>query len=327
MNSGALLALVAKNAEDEALQRYKKTDFLSGNDYQSVYTKLKYQLNKEKFNDYKYTFIINQQCELLGNVDLYAISDNVSNITQIEIICGNEIFDVINGDIKTIINTTGNFFQSKRKIKQDGSKIIIPLHMAPFNNNNLICTEIEEHPIKIIIHSKVELSLDLYAECYFFREPSIRADIKYNYYQYITHQHQIYNDINVIKPGINNYKLYFNHPINCIYFWGFDKTKIKRIILRLAKLKDDIIYYDDGIESLEYYKESKGINVEPLMILFSNLELNKSTINFSRLNNINNDNPTLIIETEQEEETPFYLVGINAQVYETCDKRIRLIFK
>lgn len=325
MNSGALLGLVARNAEDEVLQKCKKKDVLSNNDYQSVYTKVKYTLSIEKFNDYKYTFTINRQCDLLGNIDLYVSSDDIRNITQIETLCGNEKFDVIHGDIETIINTTGNLFQSKRKVKQDGSKLIVPLHMAPFNNN-LICVEIEENTIKIIIHSKIELSLDLYAECYFLKEQNTRIDLKYNYYRYITCQHQIYDDVNVMKPGINTYKLYFYHPLHCIYFWGFNKTKIKRIILRLGKGKDDIIYYDGGIEPLEYYKESKGIYVEPLMILYSNLELNKSTINFSRLNNMNNDNPTLIIHTEQEEETPFYLVGVNAQVYETCDNRIRLVF-
>lgn len=335
MNNGALLALVAKDTADSVLQSYKKKDYLTNNDYQSVYTKLKYELSKEKLNEYKYTFTINPQCDLLSNVDLYVSVEKdiyITDITQIETLCGNELFDVINGDIKTIINTTGELLNSKRKIEHlNTNKIIIPLHMAPFNNN-LISPEILENQIKIIIHSKIELSLDLYAECYFFYANSyIRKDIQSNYNKYITHQHQIYNDINVIKPGINTYKLYFSHPLHCIYFWGFDKTKIKRIILRLGKPFDkssnDMNYYDGNIEPLEYYKKSKGINADPLMILFSNLELNKSTINFNRLKNLNNDNPTLIIETEQEEETPLYLVGINAQVYETEYKKVRLLFK
>ena len=192
MNSGALLAIVARGIEENEYIKRNKIFNIEEYDYQRVYTQLKYNINKEIINnEYIYTFTIFKGCDYLNNVDLYVnLEDfNVTDITQIETYSGFVKLDTINGDIETIINTTSDILKSSRKVKYLNSKIIVPLHLAPFFNNNVISPLIIDHDIKIVIFSKKELSLDIFGECYFIQDYNIRLNLLGNITSHITYQH------------------------------------------------------------------------------------------------------------------------------------------
>lgn len=174
------------------------------------------------------------------------------------------------------------------------------------------------------VFTDIDMSNDIqfYAECYYLDEKQ-KTQLHTITHNIPTFQNSTYyGESTVLKKGTNHFKLNFNHPVHSIYFWGFDKTKVKRITLTLndynsykekPQEQPDTIYYDGSIEPLEYYKESRNIFATPTFIFFSDTKMNerpKSMIHFSSL-----DYPILTIETEQEDEPTFYLNGINIQGY------------
>jgi len=210
--------------------------------------------------------------------------------------------------------------------------------MAPLHDTNLVFPSCEYQDMKIELigsfnglYDKVDIQM--YAECYYVDEKG-KSQLDKTLIEAPTFQNSTYYGKNTtLKKGVNHFKLNFNHPVHSMYFWGFDKSKITRITLTLndynsyedkPKEQPNTVYYDGGIESLEYYKNNRGILATPIFIFFSDSKMNerpKSTINFSRL-----DYPVLTIETEQENETPFYLNAINIQGYRCSNGMFGLVY-
>jgi hypothetical protein len=297
-----------------------QTYFLKNKAYQREYRKLETCKNQNKY-------IIQKNCDLINNVDLYVASEK---ITSIEILIGGQRIDKITGDIETIMNTNAAIFGSNRRVKHTDSHMIIPLHMAPFHDMNLVSPSYQYHELVIIIEGAAEV--DFYAECYYVHLFDQKIAQEGVTYQNQSH----YADQNVLKNGVNTFKLNFNHPMHCIYFWGFDKSKIKRVVLTLNdysyyKPSQEgntalTVYYNGDVELLEYYKESKNIKADPVFIFFSDMKFDKkpkATINFSKL-----DYPILTIETRDDfqGEQPFYLNGINIQGYKSSCGMFGLVF-
>lgn len=346
MDSGALYGLCARGTQDVWMNKMHPENFnaklklLKDVDYQRTYMKLKCdrttRLRDE--NIHISTFTIKRQCDLIHNVDMYiAVTDDIRDksideiVHSIEIRVAGQRVDKISRTIKTVIDTNAAIFRSSRTTdkRADSPHIIIPLHMAPFHDFNLACPSLAHHNIDIEVCSPYDLSTNFYAECYYVDNCYRRKEILELFQEFVTIQNAYYHDeTHVVKKGVNKFKLYFNHPMHCMYFWGFDKTKVRNIKLCLNYLQGSETkpyFYDDGIAPLERYKQSIGLgNVEPVIICFSNMDFyNKpaSTINFSRL-----DNPALIIETDQEEETPIYFVGLNVQGYKTINGMMGLVY-
>ena len=287
------------------------------------YTKEYRKLNMQK---------LKQVCDFINNVDLY-VPNPPEKIASIEILIGGQRIDKITGDIETMMNTNAAIFGSNRRVKHTESHTIIPLHMAPFHDMNLVSPWYEYHDLVILINNGAVAEVDFYAECYYVSNHQKTLQTQ----EGVTYQNQFHYADSSLKKGVNTFKLNFNHPMHCIYFWGFDKSKIKRIVLTLNdysyyKLPQSdgntaaTVYYDGGIEPLEYYKESRNIKADPVFIFFSDMKFNKkpkATINFSKL-----DYPILTIETHDnfEGEQPFYLNGINIQGYKSSCGMFGLVF-
>lgn len=361
MQQGASYALKTFGSQDVWVNSLSNETFdsrkvlLKDCQYQRVYKKL-YFKNNMKHSKNKYIYIIDSICDLINNVDVYIPRINNFKLNElvysIEITFGGQRIDKIyathykkdewllnkKGDIETLLNTSAELIGSRRKVEYTDTHIIVPLHLAPLHDSNLVLPSCEWHDMEIIIEGSFsELynpnDFQIYANCYYV-ENNKKHQIHDRFHEFPTYQNITYSgDSHVLKNGINKFKLNFNHPVHCIYFWGFDKTKIKRITLTLNdytcynKKPEEVYntdYYDDTIIPLEYYKKSRGISAEPVVIFFSETsiyERPKSTINFSRL-----DYPILTIETEQEDESEFYLNGINIQAYRCSNGMFGLVY-
>ncbi len=340
-SSGALMGLVAYGKQDEWHNQLPPNRFdakkclLKDVHHQRIYMKVDCNVaTKETQSGIAYTFEMKKVCDLLNNVDLYihnfgsAGTGSVNDlIKRIEVVVhGHQRIDRIENDIETIINTNAELFRSNRKIRLFGDTLIVPLHVAPFHDCNLVSPSLEYHRLEVNIVCTRKLDMELYADCYYIDNPHRRRILYDERQEFVTVQHQSYwnRDPGVVRHGKNTFRLNFTHPVHCIYFWGFDKTKVRRITLNLNDLKNPDyphlsenppIYYDGDITPLEYYKMGKGITAEPIMIFFSDMDMYnrpQSTVNFTRL-----DNPVLTIETDQEEETPLNLVGLNIHAFHT----------
>ena len=86
-----------------------------------------------------------------------------------------------------------------------------------------------------------------------------------------------------------------NHPAAAIVFWGFDRSRVTNVRLRL----DAGVFYDGPLEPLERAKETRlGAAVDACFIFFSRGPLwsdRQSTVNFSRI-----DRAFLEIKSTQE---------------------------
>lgn len=286
--------------------------FLKDKRYQRVYQKLNVQtyLKSEHKGVFLHELRLDFGCHLIHKVDAYLKGTTKVNdvLKTIETVYGGSRFDKIQGDIETILTMNAAILKSNRRVEYTDTKTIVPLLMAPFHDINLVPPQLAYHSLSIRIHSMSEEDIELYADCYYIQ------DHVNNSRSCLTVQtNDIGGDFS-LKKGINTIKLYFNHPMICLYLWGFDKKKINNITLRLETHKDihaNTDFYNGGIEPLEYYKKSRGITEEPVCIFFSNVDLTKrpnSTVNFSRL-----DYPQLIIDTK--EDSPLNIVGLCYQGY------------
>lgn len=354
MQQGASYALKTYGSQDSWIKSLNNDIFdarktlLKDCQYQRVYKTLDFK-NVQKQSNCCFKYTIDSTCDLIHNVDVYIPKKEEFRLNDlvysIEILIGGQRIDKIyasqcekKGDIETLLNTSAELLHSRRKVEYTDTYIIIPLHLAPFHDSNLVFPSCEWHEMVISIEGAFsELynpkDFQIYAECYYVDEQT-KYRLKNTLQEFPTYQNiTYYGDSHVLKKGINKFKLNFNHPVHSIYFWGFDKTKIKRITLTLNdytcyKNTPEIVYntdyYDGTLEPLEYSKKSRGISAEPVFIFFSDTtiyERPKSTINFSRL-----DCPILTIETEQEDEPEFYLNGINIQGYRCSCGMFGLIY-
>lgn len=135
------------------------------------------------------------------------------------------------------------------------------------------------------------------------------------YMDYLTIQNQ--NDNFVIKKGINIIRLNFRHPGFLLYFYGCNKEKVKNIKLKFNYQ----IYYDGPISNLD-----SDIDPNISVIIFSdnfdkkNLYLNKA-VNFSMMSYV-----SLIIDTEQSEESEIYIGLLSYQVVKSMNNMLGVTF-
>jgi hypothetical protein len=305
---------VYKGSQDkfvtEGLYDIRK-QFLNKN-YHVLYRKLDYELTESPANNIRkkaLVFKILQTCDMINLVDL-SFKGTVKDIKSIEVEYGGQLIDrLLVEDLETQIKTNSVIFG--RKITYLNEKIIMPLVMAPFHVTNIVSPSTKYHELKIWIELNNDIQdVELYGKCYYI-ENYIRKE-----HQFVTIQNS-YCGSQIIKTGTNNLKIYFNHPVCLIYFWGFDKSKVTNIKFTI----NDAIYYDGSLDNLEH---DKKYDVEPCMICFSDQEIYKptsTTINFSRV-----DKSELIIDTTQEIPSDCYIVGLNLQVMRYLDELYGLMF-
>jgi hypothetical protein len=309
--SGIQFALEAKGSQDAWMKQHPeavdgKRLLLGKRNYQVGYQELQYDKTiDEKKNTI--TFRIQQNCDLINEVDLVVqFHDKPRSVQQIlktiSVYYGSHRFDIFNaGDIETQIRTNCDIFNKKITFVND--RLIIPLVMAPFYKTNVVFPSTKYHELEVKVELKDTFTpkdLTLYGKTYFVEG---REELFEESHEYITIQNQCPEEYR-LKKGKNTLPLHFNHPVSLIYFWGFDKTKIKNVSLML----NDTPYYNGPIELLEHLKNQQGISADPSFIFFANDDPN-STVNFTRI-----DKSTLVIEAEEDmDDSPLYIVGLNLQ--------------
>lgn len=276
-------------------------------EYQCFYSEIKTTTIKLQYNKIynKIAINIERTAHMIDNIDL--VTSDVSNIKSIEVQIGGLQIDKFDcADLKTQINTLCQLYGNYRRVTNN----FIPLELFPFHSNNIYSPLLlQHHDTRIIITFYNEIQeCKLYGNMYFMED---RYNLfKMNYV--LTYGIQSYSYPNlIIKKGINTYKLdshSYCNPSSLLYFWGFDKSKVKNIKLQLASHR---YYYDGPIANLEYRTQTLGYTCEPVVIHFTTeklTEYSRGNVNLCYM-----EKTQLIIETDQETESNFYLVNIGAR--------------
>jgi hypothetical protein len=340
MHKDPRYALYAKNFQDvlyfadEKSFNAKKMILENHENHQVVYSKLDVEYSSEfikrkNLDIQMITFkIVRNQCDLINMVDL--VLPNPKNLNLNTIMCRIDVdfggccidkFSV-REDIDTQIKTQAALFN--RKISYIDGKTIVPLAMGPLHNENLVMPSTQHHTLKILVCFKADYietvnpeEIELHANKYYVSNPKTLIET----YQCFPIMQTQYCGAEYVKNRVNKYKLSYNHPVYMLYFWGFDKTKVKRVRLLL----DDAVFFDGSMATLEHKKACMGYShIEPAMLFFSEDPLGsctKSIVNFSKI-----DNPVLEIESEQECESEIYIVAINMQPFRYIEGMVGLAF-
>jgi hypothetical protein len=323
-NQGVLIAEVAKGRQDEWMEEEYNVDVdqhrkILDTMYQVVYSKLETEAkwSMSRYGTHDAWFKVIPNCDLINNVDLMlpcieGFSIN-QMIYQIEVDFAGYRFDTLStGDVETQIKTNCDLW--KRRINYVNGYVFLPLTLAPLHNTNMCFPSSLYHELKIHIKFKPEYitkiqdivdKIALYADMYYTPQ---RQKLMSEPHSFITVQNQ-YCGEDVCKKGVNKIRINFNHPMHLIYFWGCDRTKVKNVKVLL----NEKAFYDGPIEPLIHKQLQRNVTTDVTVIFFSNDDIaksnsTKSSVNFSRI-----DNAFLVIETDQEEETPLYVIGLNMQ--------------
>lgn len=268
--------------------------------------------------------VVEKQCDLINEIDLVLSGESIHEhikhdtvnlndvICCIEVIVGGSRFDAFHAeDIDTQIRTNCDIW--KKNVTIINSTLFIPLTLAPFHKNNLI-SPIAYHNIEICVTFAQGLTTlpdcELYGNVYYVHSQKHRHTLFHEPHNYITMQNQ-YCGVEQLtaspETNINTFKLYFNHPVSILFFWGMDIDRIRRVALYLQESQ----FYNGPVEPLLYKQRQHNISTNVVAMFFSNDEISSSTqyssINFSRM-----DSATLTIETD-EKDSHVHIVGINMQ--------------
>jgi len=317
--AGVLMGLVAKGAQDVYMNGDPhmfdaRLQFLTGI-HQFSYQKIDVRTSGGNKNKFSYTF--ERVCDLVNRIDLVLPNPNNLPLNRIikciETEVGGQRLDKIGSscegfDIETLIKTDCALF--KRKYSHVNGKTFVPLSLAPLYDHNLMQPSLKYHEFKINIEYTQEYTqhvkdVELYGNIYYL-DTNERRKLFNDPYVYLTIQHQ-YTGLEKMLCGHSSFRMNFNHPVYLIYFWGFDKSKVKNI--RICLNGRD--FYNGSAEALEHYKLSRGFDVEPMMFFFSQDDFDKPTkctLNFSRI-----DCAQLYILSDQREPTDVHIVGLNLQ--------------
>jgi hypothetical protein len=316
------MALCAKGVQDQYMNGDPKMfdarlQFLTGM-HQFSYQKIEVKTTDRNKNRFSYLF--KRVCDLVNRIDLVLPNPNKLPLNKIikciETEVGGQRLDKIGSscesfDIETLIKTDCALF--KRKISHINGKTFVPLSMAPIYDHNMIQPSCKYHDFKINIEYTQEYvqdyefvkNVELYGNIYYL-DTHERRKLMNEGHSFITIQHQ-YTGLEKLVCGHTAFRLNFNHPVYLIYFWGFDKSKVRNVKICL----NGHDFYNGPAEPLEHYKLSRGYDVEPMMFFFSQEDFHvptKCTVNFSRI-----DSAQLYIQSDQREPTDVYIVGLNLQ--------------
>ena len=316
--SGASVALFSKSPRETWLLNDKFADatrtLLGGSFYQVVYRGniASHSQNRVLSTGTRLVaFQLLPECgDFVNRVDLILDGvDSVKNVLKrIDVNVGYHRFDSLNvqEDLDTQIRVNSAFFG--RRYGVVGNKLFVPLTMAPLHSTDLVRTS-GTHEVRIIVHfhenaSQATIDGARLAGCVYSVDAPLRKTLFSEPHEFVTFQNQ-YAGVETLKRGRNEIKLRFNYPTAAMFFWGFDKKLVTNVKLTLNALP----FYDGDVETLDHFKLARGIDVDPVMIFFSQADTttpHRSSVNFSSINNAK-----LIIDTTDVNDTNLYIVTLN----------------
>lgn len=340
-NTGALVALSGKGHQDRWMEDHHRelyfdarSQLIGNRRHHMTYAKLSTTSKWKKDNILEVNIL--PSCDLINEVDVVIDIPNDEctclndMLERIDVHYGGFRIDTLNtGDIHTHLQMNCDIW--KRKITFHGNKVVFPLLMAPFYTTNLVFPSTPFHSLTIDLTftpaylqhlstlSTKSNVVSMFANMYYV-EPSHRDTLYRSAHDIVTFQNQ-HTGKETVNEGVNSFPLRFNHPMYLMYFWGVDVDKIRNVKVVL----DKEVYYDGPVAPLIHKQRQRGIdNRNVVTVFFSPDDVGNpsmSIVNFSRI-----DNPRLVIETDQEEPTALYIVGINMQPMKYINGLVGLVY-
>ena len=318
---GALLALAAYGAQDGYMAFTSSDTFdarklLLRGRYSCVYSELDAARNAKSPGTLVFT-LLPRSTDLVNEVDLAIPNPGGAPlealIAGIRVEVGgcrvDEIVDDVDLETHVRANCALMYGPGKRTISHINGTTFVPLAMAPFHESDLVRPSTPKHEVCVVVTLKREAhstaAWALYGKRYFLSGPE-RAIALGKPHDFVTTQNQ--RSLPGDALGRNAVHLRFSHPVDLIYFWGFDKAKVRNVALRL----NGHDYYNGSLEALEHAKHARGFgDVEPAVMFFSQSRFDeqpRGAINFSLI-----DHAALYIITDQAGDVPLHVVGLNRQ--------------
>lgn len=270
----------AKDITQSAFEYLKQTEY-----YQVSFAELK----TVKVRD-DAVYRIERHFDLVTDVYVKMSYKDVELLTGIEVTMGGQRIDKL--AFPHVQLKTNAFLYGYKKLRHDageGESVYLPLTMAPFHKNNVwpqIACNHHDLVIHFIFKSPSSGTISIYGKIY-----HLDKDTRI---QWMTHRvsfmiQQTQGSAIQIRPAYkfcdDTYIIpanFLNHPVSCIYVWGFDPTCVQSI----AFLLNHQTYYEGSIETLRLYAKS-GAD-DPVIWRIGDddqpfTERQKSTINFSRI--------------------------------------------
>lgn len=322
---GAYAALFRKGAPDETISGneviFNMRALIADNEFQFSYSQIETTTCRRchtSDTDTTVKMVLDKSdCSFINHVDIAIPNpDKIplsSILKMVKLEYGGQRIDqfYVEDDLETQINTISALLGSpQRKVRHIDGVTFVPLPMAMLQDNNLMIMHgMVQYPAVYLVLTKdfEETNVQLYGKRFVVKSDKMNRVLNTPHNVIVT-QCQ-YTGAEKMVHGVNIFKLNFVHPTSAIFFWGFDKTKVKNVKLTL----DGSVFYNGSVQALEMFKASRGFDgdVKPVVIFFSEDKINvrgHKTVNFSRFNN-----PELIIETDDECESPVYIVAVNSQ--------------
>lgn len=302
-----LLSLVSGHADkymfssENVVYRDVRKEWLSEK-YASTFRKI----DVDQLSDSRRTIRIalRRTCDAVNDLEL-ALAPDAPPIRSISVKIGGQVIDKIHaggndGDFETIVEALAAVHGRRRPATVLGARRFVPLTLAPFHSWNLLpLVALKWHDVAIHvefsteINSEITSAVELYGKVYFL-SPGTRTRLVQDALTIGVAQCQWGESARAFRI-----RLSLNHPVVALVFWGFDKSKVTNVRLRLHK-DDAVAYYDGPLDALERAKEMQllGRATAACFIFFSSAPLwsdRQSTVNFSRI-----DYASLEIESTQE---------------------------
>lgn len=295
-------------------------DYYLSNEFDAIYNQ--HSLLNERYQKvYRYfstldnqTVNLNGRCDAINMLDLVIdcndkinIDEDISEIVNnVGIYVGGTCFDKLSSNTLKL-----NCHIYKRNISRLGGQIIIPLCLGIFHKNIFFPNNLKYYKVELKFdlcekYAQYENKMHIYCNQYLFKS---NDHLKWFTGEWTLVAHQtrefIYKKFNNCKQYYER-KIEFNsrdvilnfhflNPTMLLCFGGFDKNKVKNIILRL----DGLDYYNGSLFALEHRKINEGLHTNACCIILSDLlfldgKRDPNTINFSRVGN-----SQLVIETDE----------------------------
>lgn len=307
------------------------------NDYYIRYEKLEVGIKKLNYQ-VEYT-IKRNNADMVNNIDLVLYDPEISYtlnqlVKRVDISVGGQRFDSLNvEDLSTQIKTTLAILEPNRLISYINGKLFVPLPMSLlYKNHGIPLFLLDQHDTVITVtfneNYKYIDQVELYGNKYFL-DTEDRDSLTKEIYEFNTFQSQ-YCGLEKISVGVNTYKIWFNHLVGYIYFWGdFSWNDIENI--KLCFNKEDI-YYDGPLEPLIYKMSLNNFNTgsySPIILKFTDTnninKMWKSTYNMSRI-----DNSELIITLKEDasikKDAVIHIVGLNMAAVRVMSGMMGLVY-
>ena len=259
------------------------------------------------------TFTLNKVSDAVN--DLVLLIDNPKQLplnallVSIKLLIGGQTVDRFDGpDIGRLIDTVAALWN--RKVEHIGRLTFVPLPLAMVQAVNLLplaaltrADAVLEVKLKEGLGFR-EVPLRLWGNKYVVGEDDRKAFSRGDK-EMLTSTVQLHG-VERVTPRENTIRLYFEFPVTQIAFWGLDKSRLKRVQLKL----NSNLYLDQTPETLEFQQRHlMPVPTEATVIFLSQADYysdHDNSVNMTAVANIE-----LVLETDETADVCIAAVSLN----------------